>query len=242
MKELTDNDLDIVNNVVMGVVERRRLKDVIPQMENPFLLSLYVPIANDRRAVVAAANEIFHKLRVLPAERTLKMGEGDDYCYTTVVGDGDYYVLSFNHPKALLFTENDEEYQYTIKYDHEQQERDALEEEEEIHMLVEGIKSGRLKSKTLDGYLVLAGEFYDAIESGKKTVEYRDFTKYMLNRTIGIKTIRFNRGTVKNAPQMKWEVKKVVLMDDEDNECDPFNVPEDFWPTTIAIHLGKRIG
>ena len=27
-----------------------------------------------------------------------------------------------------------------------------------------------------------------------------------------------------------------------DNECDPFNVPEGFWPTTIAIHLGKRIG
>lgn len=114
--------------------------------------------------------------------------------------------------------------------------------DDETYQLIDGIKAGRLKSKSDDGYLVLAGEFYDAIESGKKTVEYRDFTKYMLNRTIGIKTIRFNRGTVKNAPQMKWEVKKVVLMDDEDNECDPFNVPEDFWPTTIAIHLGKRIG
>jgi len=27
-----------------------------------------------------------------------------------------------------------------------------------------------------------------------------------------------------------------------DNECDPFNVPDDFWPSTIAFHLGKRIG
>ena len=26
-----------------------------------------------------------------------------------------------------------------------------------------------------------------------------------------------------------------------DNEYDPFNVPEGFWPTTIAIHLGQRI-
>ncbi len=56
------------------------------------------------------------------------------------------------------------------------------------------------------------------------------------------KTIRFNRGYVKNAPQMRWEVEKVVFLDNEGNECDPFNVPEDFWPTTIAIHLGKRIG
>ena len=97
-----------------------------------------------------------------------------------------------------------------------------------------------MKSKTPDGYLVLKGEFYDAIDSGRKTVEYRDFTEYNLKRTIGIKTIRFNRGYVKNAPQMKWEVEKVVLLDADDNECDPFNVPDGFWPVTIAIHLGQR--
>ena len=74
-----------------------------------------------------------------------------------------------------------------------------------------------------------------------KNVEYRDFTEYNLKRMIGIKTVRLNRGYIKNAPQMRWEVKKVVLLDDDDNECDPFNVPEDFWPTAIAIHLGKRI-
>ena len=108
--------------------------------------------------------------------------------------------------------------------------------------LIDGIKEGRLKSKTPDGYLVLKGEFYDAIDSGRKRVEYRDFTEYNLKRTIGIKTIRFNRGYVKNAPQMKWEVEKVVLLDADDNECDPFNVPDGFWPTAIAIHLGKRMG
>ena len=30
--------------------------------------------------------------------------------------------------------------------------------------------------------------------------------------------------------------------DGDDNECDPFKVPDGFWPVTIAIHLGKRIG
>lgn len=31
-------------------------------------------------------------------------------------------------------------------------------------------------------------------------------------------------------------------MDEDGNECDPFNVPDGFWPTTVAIHLGKRVG
>lgn len=245
MKELTDKDYELASEIAIKAIESNGLKDVVSQVDNPFLLSLYVPIANNRRKVVAAANEIFHGLGVLPVERTLKMGEGDDYCYMTVASDGDYYVLSFNHPKALSFTEGDEEYQYTIKYDHEQQEKEALEEEEVTHRLIAGIKVGRLKSKTPDGYLVLAGEFYDAIESGEKKIEYRDFTEYNVKRTIGLKTVRFNRGygsKGKPPKQMRWEVKKVVLMDNDDNECDPFNVAEDFWPTTIAIHLGKRIG
>ena len=113
---------------------------------------------------------------------------------------------------------------------------------DESQALVDGLKAGRLKSKSPDGYLVLKAEFYDAIEAGTKKVEYRDFTEYNLKRTIGIKTVRFNRGYVKNASQMRWEVEKIVLLDGEDNECDPFNVPDDFWPVTIAIHLGKRIG
>lgn len=241
MKKLTDKDYKLASEIAIKAIEANSLNDVVSQEDNPFLLSLYVPIANDRRKVVAAANEIFHGLGVLPAERTLKMGESDDYCYMTVVSDGDYYVLSFNHPKALSFTEDDEEYQYTIKYDHEQQEKEALAEEAEMHRLVAGIKMGRLKSKTPDGYLVLAGEFYDKIASREKAVEYRDFTEYNLKRTIGLKTIRFNRGYVKNAPQMKWSVKKVVLQDDDNNVCDPFDVPDNFWPTTIAIHLGERI-
>ena len=107
--------------------------------------------------------------------------------------------------------------------------------------LLAGIKSGKFRSKSEDGYLVLAGEFYDAIASGEKTVEYRDFTEYNLKRTIGLKTIRFNRGYVKDAPQMKWEVKKVMLQDAADGECDPMATPDGFVPVRIAIYLGKRI-
>lgn len=111
--------------------------------------------------------------------------------------------------------------------------------------LIAGIKSGQLQSKSADGYLVLAGEFYDKIESGEKTVEYRDFTAYNLKRTIGIKTIRFNRGYgSKGIPpkQMQWDVEKVMLIDAANNEFEPLQAPADLQPTAIAVHLGKRIG
>lgn len=120
----------------------------------------------------------------------------------------------------------------------------GLEFDSDKRYLVEGIRSGRIKSKRSDGYLVLAGQLYDAIEAGEKRVEYRDFTEYNLKRTIGIKTIRFNRGYgSKGRPprQMRWEVKKVLFIDDDGRKCDSRRVPDGFSPTTIAVCLGKRI-
>ena len=41
--------------------------------------------------------------------------------------------------------------------------------------------------------------------------------------------------------QMRFEVKSVGLLDADDREYDPYNIPDGFIATTIAIHLGKRI-
>lgn len=111
----------------------------------------------------------------------------------------------------------------------------------EPQRLVEGIKSGEFKSKKSEGYLILKAKSFDAIEFGETNVEYCDFTENNVMRLVGIETIRFSLGRSPSAPKMTWSVKKCALRDDDDNECDPFNVPEDFCPTTIAIHLGKRI-
>lgn len=241
MREPTDKEVMFVRETMNKVLTKNGIRwkgDMI----NPYLLDIQVPISVSEAKAAKVFNELFHALGVLPDGETLEIGEGRDYCATCVNEGGEAYSAMFNVPFAKDFKESDEEYQFTIKCMNEQQQREALAKEEEVRSLVEDVKAGQLKSKTPDGYLVLKAEFYDAIESGEKTIEYRDFTKYILNRTIGIKTIRFNRGTVKNAPQMKWEVKKIVLLDDADNECDPFNVPDDFCPTTIAIHLGKRLG
>ena len=42
--------------------------------------------------------------------------------------------------------------------------------------------------------------------------------------------------------QMRYEVKTVRLLDASDRECDPFSIPPGLIATTIAIHLGRRIG
>ena len=112
-----------------------------------------------------------------------------------------------------------------------------------MHILKD-LAAGKLRSKIDDGFLVMAGEFYDEIESGEKTVESRGFTEYNLKRTIGIKTIRFQRGyghPGEPPKKMRYEVTAVMLMDECGEECDPFKVPEGFIPEYINVHLGKRI-
>ena len=242
MREPTDKEAAFVRETLKSVLARNGIEQWNGDMLNPYLLDVMVPVSVGAAKAAKAFNELFHELGVLPEETTLELAEGRDYCASCMNEDGKTYSAIFNVPFAKDFKEGDEEYQFTLKAIHERDAAEAeAEDEAEIRALADGIKAGRLKSKSPDGYLVLKAQFYDAIEAGKKKVEYRDFTEYNLKRTIGIKTIRFNRGYVKNAPQMRWEVEKVVLLDGEDNECDPFNVPDDFWPTTIAIHLGKRI-
>ena len=241
MREPTEKEAAFVRETVEKVLARNGIGQWQGDMLNPYLLDVMIPASVGEAKATEAFNDLFHSLGVLPKDDTLPMSNGRDYCSCCVNEDGETFSAIFNVPFAKEFKEGDEEYQFTLKAIHAEQEAEAEAEEAEMLELVDGIKTGRIKSKSPDGYLVLAGEFYDEIEAGTKKIEYRDFTEYNLKRTIGIKTIRFNRGYVKGAKQMRWEVEKVVLLDGEDNECDPFNVPEDFWPTTIAIHLGKRI-
>ena len=117
-------------------------------------------------------------------------------------------------------------------------------QEIKAQQLADGIKSGAIRSKSGEGYFVLKGEFYDAIEAGRKTTEYRDLTPRNLSLSIGIKTVKFQRGyghPGKPPKQMRYEVKSVRLMDASDRECDPYAIPPGFIATTIAIHLGKRM-
>ena len=130
------------------------------------------------------------------------------------------------------------------KRKHEAWLKRQAEDEERARTLFDRLKAGKLRSKVEDGFLVMQGEFYDDIKTGEKTVETREFTEYNLKRTIGVKTIRLQRGyghPGKPPKKMRYEVTQVLLMDDCGQECDPFDIPEGFIPVYINLHLGKRI-
>lgn len=128
--------------------------------------------------------------------------------------------------------------------ENDKQEEDAS-RRAELQRLIEDLRAGKLRSNSDDGFLVLAGEFYDAIERGEKAVERRAFTAYNLRRTIGLRTIRLQRGYGRPGcppKQMRFQVRDVRLADAEGCECDPLVVPAGFEPVEIDVYLGTREG
>lgn len=105
------------------------------------------------------------------------------------------------------------------------------------------------EEKSSEAYLVLKAEFYNKIKEGKKTVEYRDFTTYWIERLLDhpLKTVKLNLGYTDE--HMIFEIDWIGVIDgdkeihafDEKGEMSEEGKSEDFCPDTIAIHLGKRI-
>lgn len=241
MKKPSKKELDSLMNFTIGVFHEHGIDQCRVGEINPFCYGVAIDLDYGEKAVRAAVNDLFHRIPILAGEVDLDIGESTDYCEIREDLDEGQYLAVFNHPVALSFTANMPEYACLAKFVWGEESDDATDDDG----LIEGIASGRLKSRSPDGYLVLSGEFYDEIEAGRKKIEYRDFTEYNLKRTIGLKTVRFSRGygsKGKSPKQMRFSVATVVLMDDDNHVCDPFNVPEGFSPTTIALHLGQRIG
>lgn len=98
-------------------------------------------------------------------------------------------------------------------------------------------------------YVVLKEEFYNRIKAGTKKTEYRDFTKYWIERllTHPLRTIKLNRGYTED--HMIFEIDWIGVIDgereihafDKDGDMNPEGASEDFQPDTISIHLGKRL-
>lgn len=169
--------------------------------------------------------------------------------YESGVGELDgEYISMFTHPAVYTpedYVRIDKEADESMLREAEEHERQRqAEHAAKYEAMMKDLAAGKLRSKTDDGFLVMAGEFYDDIESGEKTVEIREFSEYNLKRTIGLKTIRLQRGyghPGKPPKKMRYEVVKTTLADEYGNECDPFKVPDDFEPEFINIYLGKRI-
>ena len=95
--------------------------------------------------------------------------------------------------------------------------------------------------------LVLTDHWYDEIESGRKTKEFRLAIPYWLNRLKKVAmlvdgqyvlysdaVVQFQRAYRKNPPRMKFLIKKITI---EENSGD-LNVGD---KPTIVIELGERV-
>jgi len=70
-------------------------------------------------------------------------------------------------------------------------------------------------------HMVLIGVFYDLIDEGKKTIEYRDTTEYWKKRLADATHICFHKGYTNIT--MTFEIKRIVVS------------------TRFEIHLGERL-
>lgn len=91
--------------------------------------------------------------------------------------------------------------------------------------------SGGVETMTL--HLILTHHWYDEIESGRKSVEYRSNTRYWRTRILNFlhqsdNTVTFHRGYTSTT--MQFKVKKLVVPATRFQYC-----PD------IQIHLGDRI-
>ena len=218
----------------------------------------------DAESVLEASNALFHKIGILPEERDLEMEEMTEYCTVHRNEYSKACFVMFNHPFVIEAVSAGVKCGDTVRVFADAQ-RKRVEgktagiaptvvggEGEEgdggeawMRKLAEGIKSGAIRSKSGEGFFVLKSEFFKAIKAGTKTTEYRDITPRNLSMSIGIKTVKLQSGyghAGKPPEQMRFEVASVEFLDADDNECDPYNIPDCFVATTIAIHLGKRIG
>ena len=209
---------------------------------NLYCYNIMLPLEVGDEKAAEFANCVFHAVGVLDADCDVGIGEGTDFCELVRDDEMECYCVIFNHH---LVAEDDDLYEYSVAALRGCDEEDEGDDERWMRQLAEDIKSGAIRSKSGEGYFVLKGEFYDAIATRRKTTEYRDLTPRNLSLSIGIKTVKFQRGyghPGQPPRQMRYEVASVGLLDADDRECDPYAIPPGFLATTIAIHLGKRIG
>ena len=243
------------NKVFSEMLAKHGIGKFQVEMVNPYCAEVSIPMTESRSVVRGFANDLFHALDILDDGYDLEFGQLTDCSGIDINDDAKCYYVLFNQHDVAECNSGDGKYKYKIEAitangeDDEDyagpNNGDGGEAERIMQLISAGIKSGAIKSKSGEGYFVLKGEFYDAIEAGRKTTEYRDLTPRNLSLSIGIKTVKFQRGyghPGQPPKQMRFEVKSVRLMDADDRECDPYNIPKGFIATTIAIHLGKRIG
>ena len=242
------------NRVFSEMLAKHGIRKFHVEMANPYCAEVSIPMTEDEDVVRDFANGLLGALGLLEYG-DIDFGQFGANCGLDINGGSRCYFVILNQHDVVGLKAGSCNYKYTVEAimngDGEDDEEDAdsnggggNEADKIMQVISYGIKSGAIRSKSGEGYFVLKGEYYDAIEMGRKTTEYRDLTPRNLAKSIGIKTVKLQRGyghPGQPPRQMCFEVKSVGLLDASDRECDPYAIPPGFIATTIAIHLGKKI-
>ena len=212
---------------------------------NPYCMEVSIPLSVDEDDVKDFVNDLFDELGLLSGG-DIDFHQFGPYCFLDK-SDDCYYVV-FNHHSVVGSKTGDAGYKFTVEAVQEGGGEGGADgditPEKLMQYIAAAIRSGEIRSKSGEGYFVLKGEFFDAIKAGVKTTEYRDITPSNLSKSIGIRTVKLQRGyghPGKPPEQMRFEVKSVGFLDANKRECDPCNIPSGFIATTIAIHLGRQL-
>ena len=238
------------NEAFAKLIAENGISDFRVTAVNPYCMEVSIPLSVDESDVRDFANDLFGELGLLPGGE-IDFHQFEPYCFLDMNEYIGFYYVVFNHHSVVGCKAGDAGYKFTVEAvqeggceDDDEGPAGDITPEKVMQYLSAAIKSGEIRSKSGEGFFVLKGEFFDAIKDGRKTTEYRDITPRNLSKSIGIKTVKLQHGyghPGKPPEQMRFEVKSVGFLDADDRECDPYNIPEGFVATTIAIHLGKRI-
>ena len=261
-KSYTDDDAAF--EFVKKVVEEESAKNRIVGLDfhgdaffsHPTLThKLSVPLHNGESRARKFCNDIFHRLGLLPKDDNLEIGDMSRFCL--IERQRDCYHAVFNDPRAAVTKDPNPpgigEGPLTIIQNYWERgelreflplDSYSIDDKDTMKETLADIKEGRVKAKSPEDVCILSAESFDKFARGEDTVLMYDFILHDIECVIGVKTILLKDGYGEpGCPprQMRYAVAAVMLAEEDGKECDPYNVPKGFWPTQIAVHLGRRI-
>ncbi len=254
-----DDELAVVRSVVNEEVARHDGMgcEFIDNLVRPpwSTYKLVIPVFNGAETARRICNGIFHRLGFISEGEYLGIGDASRYCQ--IERHGDYYYALFNEPLATredymspgmvlqnyrehgTFVNDRAEFEHSLGH----WDFDDIEHKETMSEILADIKAGRLKARSREDVRILLNERFDEFALGKRSDLRYGFSLYDIKCAIGIESVLLKRGYGKPGfppKQLRFDVTDIRLVDEDGNECDPYNVPTNFWPTEIAVFIKRR--
>jgi len=257
MKKITEDKIDSLKDGIQKMLKENGIENRLTvkcDSESDWSITVkVVKQGSSRKTIEDAVEKHLKKIGV----------EEDRMVYFEDVktpGCWEWYFTHPDTPKEILRKQDRE-----IEEEERQEDRENVRRYEEHRQKLREqgliIKPREVKSKSRDLFYVMSGENFKDIESGEKKVEYRTYNPYHVDKCLGrgkdgIDELVFQLGYGgpghSEPKKMRFKSEGVYLCDDTMEEVPAFqedgsltdekDLPKDFIPMLLAIHIGKRVG